>query len=95
MTRLLALWLLAMSALAMVLFGLDKWKAKAGLWRIPEAALWASAALGGGVGATVGMRVFHHKTHKGLFPIGLPALAVLQLALLAWTALGCPIGLTH
>jgi uncharacterized membrane protein YsdA (DUF1294 family) len=33
------------------------------------------------------MRLFHHKTRKGFFPVGLPLLAVLQLALLGWTAL--------
>jgi uncharacterized membrane protein YsdA (DUF1294 family) len=86
-TRLLAVWLAAMSLLALVLFGLDKFKAKAGLWRVPEAALWACAALGGGVGAAAGMRLFHHKTRKGFFPVGLPLLAAAQLALLAWTAL--------
>jgi uncharacterized membrane protein YsdA (DUF1294 family) len=86
-TRLLALWLAVMSAAALVLFGLDKAKAKAGLWRVPEAALWAVAALGGGVGATAGMKLFHHKTRKGLFPLGLPVLAALQLALLGWTCM--------
>jgi uncharacterized membrane protein YsdA (DUF1294 family) len=85
-TRLLALWLAVMSLIALVTFGVDKLKARAGFWRVPEAALWAVAALGGGVGAAVGMKLFHHKTRKGLFPIGLPLLAALQLALLAWTA---------
>lgn len=45
---------------------------------------------GGGVGATVGMRLFHHKTKKGFFHIGLPLLALLQIALAVWAVLGFP-----
>ena len=88
--RLLLLWLGVWSLLALVLFGWDKLMAKLDRRRIPEATLWAAAILGGGVGATVGMRLFHHKTKKGFFHIGLPLLAVLQLALAAWAALGFP-----
>ena len=84
--RLLLLWFGAVSLLAILLFGWDKGMAKANRRRVPEAALWASAILGGGVGAFLGMRLFRHKTRKGLFPIGLPLLAVLQLGLLVWAA---------
>jgi uncharacterized membrane protein YsdA (DUF1294 family) len=82
--KLLLIWLGAVSLFAFILFAQDKLKAKRGSWRIPEAALWAAAILGGGVGATLGMKLLHHKTKKGFFHIGLPLLALLQLGLLAW-----------
>lgn len=70
--RFALIWLTVLSLLAFILFAQDKFKARHGRWRISEAALWAVAILGGGVGATVGMRLFHHKTKKGFFHIGLP-----------------------
>lgn len=79
--RFALIWLTVLSLLAFILFAQDKFKARHGRWRISEAALWAVAILGGGVGATVGMRLFHHKTKKGFFHIGLPLLALLQIAL--------------
>ena len=88
--RLALIWLTVLSLLAFILFAHDKFKARHGRWRISEAALWAVAILGGGVGATVGMRLFHHKTKKGFFHIGLPLLALLQIALAVWAVLGFP-----
>ncbi len=82
--RVVLIWLAFMSLLAFTLFAQDKFKARHGRWRISEAALWAVAILGGGVGATLGMWLFRHKTKKGFFPIGLPLLALLQIALLVW-----------
>ena len=82
--RLLAIYLGVMSLLAFVLFAADKFKAKRGSWRIPEATLWTAALLGGGAGAFLGMRLFRHKTKKGFFPIGIPILAFLQLGLLCY-----------
>ena len=87
MAKGLLLWFGTVSLLALLFFGWDKLMAKAGRRRIPEAALWASALLGGGVGAFLGMKLFRHKTRKGFFPVGLPLLAVLQLGLLIWAAL--------
>ena len=51
-----------MSFLAFILYGADKFKAKRGLWRIPERVLLGFALLGGAVGALVGMNLFRHKT---------------------------------
>ena len=85
--RLLALWLGVVSLAALLLFAWDKLMAKRKRRRVPETALWAAAILGGGVGACLGQRLFHHKTKKGTFPVGLPLLAVLQLALLLWAIL--------
>ena len=78
----LSVLLLAVNAAAFLLFGLDKWKAKNGRWRIPESTLLLFAAAGGSVGAYLGMKVFHHKTRKPRFYLGIPGLMILQLLLL-------------
>ena len=78
--------LLVMNVLAFALMGIDKVKAKAGAWRIPEKTLFLVTALFGGLGGTLGMNVFRHKTKHWYFKIGFPALLVIQLAVLVWAA---------
>lgn len=65
-------------------YGLDKLRARRGWRRTPEATLLWLAALGGGVGAWLGMHLFHHKTQKPRFAWGVPLLAAAQAALLVW-----------
>ena len=67
--------------------GIDKAKARAGKWRIAEGTLFALAALGGALGGTLGMRVFHHKTKHKEFRFGFPALLCLQCAAVAYLIL--------
>ena len=59
---------------AWIMYGLDKWKAKSGAWRIPERTLLLTALAGGSVGALAGMLLFHHKTRKPKFMIGVPVM---------------------
>ncbi len=59
--------LAAMSALAFLMYGMDKFKAVHGYWRTPEARLLAVGFFGGAAGALLGMLVFHHKTRHGVF----------------------------
>ena len=73
-----------MSLAAFAAFGLDKFKAKVGKWRIPERTLFLLALLGGGIGAFLGMKVFHHKTMHKQFVIGIPMIMVIQAVLLGW-----------
>ncbi len=75
--------LLVMNLLAFALMGIDKMKAKAGAWRIPEKTLFLATALFGGLGGTLGMAFFRHKTKHWYFKLGFPALLVIQIALLA------------
>ena len=81
--RLLFLYLLIMNATGFISMLADKHKAKKKLWRIPEATLLAIAALGGSIGALVGMYAFRHKTKHLKFTLGIPAILIGQL-LLAW-----------
>ena len=73
-------YLLAVNVLTFIVYGVDKWKAKRGRWRMPEATLMGLAALGGSVGAWLAMQLFRHKTQKKKFRYGVPALFVLQVA---------------
>lgn len=76
-----AVFLLVMSAFLFALMGVDKFKAKTGRWRISEKTLFVFALLGGAVGGTAGMFLFHHKTKHWYFRILFPLLAAAQLAL--------------
>ena len=78
-----ALILVVMNLLAFALMGIDKAKAKAGAWRIPEKTLFLVTALFGGLGGTLGMSFFRHKTRHWYFKYGFPALLVVQIVLLA------------
>ena len=78
----IAVILLVMNLLAFALMGIDKMKAKRGSWRIPEKTLFLVTALFGGLGGTLGMNVFRHKTKHWYFKYGFPALLVIQLAVL-------------
>lgn len=75
------IYLLLINALALVLMLVDKIKAKNNLWRIPERTLMLSAALGGSLGALIGMYLFRHKTRHPKFTIGIPAILVVQIFL--------------
>ncbi len=81
--------LFVMNLLAFALMGIDKAKAKSGAWRIPEKTLFLVTALFGGLGGTLGMNVFRHKTKHWYFKFGFPALLVIQLAVLALVSPSC------
>lgn len=76
------------SFIAFVLYGVDKFKAKKGLWRIKESVLLLFGFLGGAVGALIGMNLFHHKTKHWYFWIVNILGLVWQLALPIFVALG-------
>lgn len=79
-------WLAALNLIAFTLMGLDKRKARRSAWRIPEKTLFLAALLGGALGGTVGMHLFHHKTRHWYFRFGFPILLVLQLLLAGFLA---------
>ena len=80
----LAYYLLAINVVAFIMYGIDKYKAKKAKWRIPEATLLLLAILGGSIGAWMGMKVWHHKTMHKKFKYGIPAILLIQIALMAY-----------
>ena len=81
MVPVLLFYLLTINALGLVIMLADKRCAQKKLWRIPEATLLTVAILGGSVGSLLGMRLFHHKTRKPKFSVGIPLILLLQLSL--------------
>lgn len=78
-------YFITVNVLGLVLFGIDKWKAKHDKWRISEATLLSVTVIGGSIGAWVGMKVWHHKTMHKKFKYGIPLVMVLQFVLLLFT----------
>lgn len=66
-----------------LLYGIDKWKARKGAWRIPEKTLIMCAVLFGAVGAYFGMKKFRHKTKHMKFKILIPLLMAVNVVIIA------------
>ena len=74
-------YLVTINALTFLFMFLDKKKARSKQWRIPENILLGLSGLGGSIGATLGMKVFRHKTRSSKFSLGLPMILTLQVLL--------------
>ena len=70
-----------LNVVAFCLYGIDKYRAIGGKWRIPEKVLLLLAAVGGSIGAYFGMQLFHHKTLKPRFSVGIPLMIVAQVVI--------------
>ena len=77
-------YLLAVNIATFFLYGIDKYKARKGRWRISEATLLMMAVIGGSIGAWSGMRLWHHKTMHKKFKYGIPIIIILQVALVVY-----------
>lgn len=84
MLHLLLLYLLLINAAGFVLMLVDKFKARKNLWRIPEATLLGVAAIGGSVGALIGMYTVRHKTRHLKFTLGIPLILAVQVVGFIW-----------
>jgi uncharacterized membrane protein YsdA (DUF1294 family) len=74
-------YLLAVNIYSFIVMGLDKWKAKNKAYRVSENTLLLNAIFGGAFGSILGMYIFHHKTKKKKFFIGIPIIIILQILL--------------
>ena len=82
MTQTIVYILIGINVLTFIVYGIDKWKAKQGSWRISEATLLELAIIGGSMGALLGMQVWHHKTKHKKFKYGLPLILLAQIVLI-------------
>jgi uncharacterized membrane protein YsdA (DUF1294 family) len=69
---------LLLNALTVLLFGIDKARARAGGRRIAEGTLLRLALIGGTPGAFLARHLFRHKTRKQPFSTHLMLIAALQ-----------------
>lgn len=76
------IYLLVINVAAFVMYGMDKKRAVRGQWRIPEKSLLLAAAVGGALGALLGMQIFRHKTRHLKFTVLVPLCLVLWAVLL-------------
>ena len=77
-------YLLVINAATFIIYGIDKYKAKKAKWRISEATLLTMAAVGGSIGAWLGMKAWHHKTLHRKFKYGVPIILLIQIALMIY-----------
>lgn len=77
-------YIVVINLVSFMMFGIDKYKARRGQWRISEATLLAVAAIGGSLGAWMGMKVWHHKTLHSKFRYGVPIMLLAHIALMAY-----------
>lgn len=75
----LVYYLLIINIITFIVYGVDKKKAEADKWRIPEHTLIFLAVMGGSIGAWCGMKVFRHKTKKNKFRITIPILMTAEI----------------
>ena len=80
MMNIILYYLLAVNIATFLLYGIDKYKAKKGKWRVSEATLLMMAVIGGSIGAWAGMRLWHHKTMHKKFKYGIPLIIIMQIA---------------
>ena len=83
----IALCVLGVNLLSCLVYGWDKLMARSRKRRVPEATLLALGALGGSVGAMLGMVLFRHKTDARAHPAfvwGVPLMFLAQLGAAAY-----------
>ena len=84
MTNVLLYYLIVINIVTFLVYGIDKWEAKQGSWRISEATLLILAVIGGSIGALLGMKVWRHKTMHKKFKYGLPLILIIQIILIGY-----------
>ena len=72
------IYLLTVSFIAFISYGIDKSKAKSNKWRIPEKFLLGISLIGGFVGSFLAMQTFRHKTKHWYF------YAVIVISVVLW-----------
>ena len=80
----LLVFLGVVNLIALAAMGIDKALAKMGTRRIPEKVLFFFVLLLGGIGGTLGMHLFHHKTRHTYFRVGFPLIAVIEYGMLIY-----------
>ena len=86
------LYLVIINVITFVIFGVDKYKAIRQEWRIRESTLLGLALIGGSIGGWLAMYIFHHKTKKVKFFMGIPVILAIQIVVFSYLFCGGYIG---
>ena len=76
-----------LSVITFFMYGIDKFKAQRGKWRISEKALLISSFIGGAVGGFLAMQLFRHKTKHWYFNVVNILGLMWQIGLIVWLAI--------
>jgi uncharacterized membrane protein YsdA (DUF1294 family) len=82
------IWIYYLSGINLFTFFImsyDKRMARKRKRRIPERHLFFCAFIGGALGAFIAMRMFRHKTQHTNFQYGIPALILVNIAMIFFT----------
>ena len=88
----LILYLVIINVITFVIYGVDKYKAIRQEWRIRESTLLGLALIGGSIGGWLAMYIFHHKTKKVKFFVGIPVILAIQIVVFSYLFCGGYIG---
>lgn len=77
-------YLLLVNLLGFLMMGMDKSRARAGAWRIPEARFLLISLAGGAAGVILGLKSFRHKTRHFKFAVVVPAILFIQVLASVW-----------
>lgn len=80
-SKLIIIYLAIIALVAVVITLGDKFAAKKGMWRVPEATLMLVGLFGGALPMYVTMKTIRHKTKHKKFMIGLPLEIALHAAI--------------
>lgn len=75
----LGAYILFLNIYMFLLMGKDKEFAKKRANRIPERHFMLWSAVGGAIGAYIGMKHYHHKTKHRKFTIGIPIIIIIHI----------------
>lgn len=80
----LYIYLLIINTVSFICFFIDKKRAQKELYRISESFLFQVSIIGGSLGSLLGMKVFHHKTKKKKFSIGIPIILIFNIIVIVY-----------
>ncbi|MBF4694799.1 DUF1294 domain-containing protein [Fusibacter ferrireducens] len=83
--------LTVVNVMSFIMYGMDKYLAVKGKWRIREVTLLSISAIGGGVGSLMGMLLFKHKLSKRYFRIIIPTTILLYWGILFYIIWHTPV----
>ena len=81
--KILEYYLIIINIFTLIVYGLDKGRARSKKWRISEKTLLLLSLAGGSAGALAAMLLFRHKTRKLKFVVGVPVMFVIHCVIVA------------